>query len=118
MCPVPPKIELGRILWSLGRMKHYPIAISLFNPSIARFPCICRDSQTAFSIHSGMVSSLRVRSRKHSNIHNKVVAQGFHTTQVTYGILIGGLCKIGETKVVIQFCFEEELKADQLSLLR
>lgn len=52
--------------------------------------------------------------KKALNLHDKVLSQGFQMTQVTYGILIDGLCKIGETKVAIQLLLKIEYEAYHL----
>ena len=36
------------------------------------------------------------------HFHDKVVVLGFHLDQISYGTLINGLCKVGETKAALR----------------
>ena len=44
------------------------------------------------------------------HFHDDVKAKGFHLDQASYGTLIDGLCKIGETRAAVKFLRKNEEK--------
>jgi len=43
--------------------------------------------------------------QKALHLHGKVVSCGFQLNHVSYGFLINGLCKMGQARASLQFCF-------------
>ena len=64
------------------------------------FFCISRHSQNWLSPqHHNLQHILSGEIKKALHFHDKVAAQGFKLDQVSYGTLINGLYKIGQTRV-------------------
>ncbi|KAL2334581.1 hypothetical protein Fmac_015794 [Flemingia macrophylla] len=54
----------------------------------------------------------RGKLRKALHFHDDAMAQGFRFDQVTYGKLVNGLCKTGETKAGLEFLKKIEGRID------
>ncbi|KAF5934071.1 hypothetical protein HYC85_030242 [Camellia sinensis] len=92
MRPLPPILRFNQLLNSIARSKHYSTAISLMFRHLGT-PQPSLPSSRGFCLNGNMASA--------DKFFDEIVEKGFQPNFITYGTIMNGLCKIGNTSAAI-----------------